>query len=370
MVGLAAAAAKAQPKGLGAGLRLRRPTTTTTTTTAMRRRGGAAAARGPQRGPSSPLLPQRRRSERPSLARPRAVQEVIGPLGDAWSVSGNGLPPQFAGIETQLFQASLLPELLYLWFLSRPEADAPKLVNTGARMLLLFIFATIPAGIAAKVQFGDSLANVDVLHGTSESLLTFSNLVLALGFSRALSPGGRDKEGAAIDLASGVPPFKGMATFVAITMAVCGGGFLAAHAGLVDAQLMQAEPGNALSLPTWAVHVSSVAEWTLAMALAWRYADTSGNQAWKGLSLAMGLNLLNAYTPCTWHVFYNAPAIGALVPLQALLTLTGSSARAFAAFRLGQEGKRIQVGHTHTHTHTHTHIFLSSLSRGRLHALN
>lgn len=39
---------------------------------------------------------------------------------------------------------------------------------------------------------------------------------------------------------------------------------------------VHAEPSNALSLPTWAIHVSSVIEWTAAMALVWRYADVSG----------------------------------------------------------------------------------------------
>ncbi|GMP80891.1 hypothetical protein CsSME_00035820 [Camellia sinensis var. sinensis] len=29
------------------------------------------------------------------------------------------------------------------------------------------------------------------------------------------------------------------------------------------------EPPNALSLPTWAIHVSSVVEWVMAMALVW-----------------------------------------------------------------------------------------------------
>ncbi|MED6167661.1 hypothetical protein PIB30_004880 [Stylosanthes scabra] len=47
------------------------------------------------------------------------------------------------------------------------------------------------------------------------------------------------------------------------------------------------EPPNALSLPTWAVHVSSVAEWIIAMALVWQYGDKSGHQAWKGLSWGM-----------------------------------------------------------------------------------
>jgi Protein of unknown function (DUF2499) len=39
---------------------------------------------------------------------------------------------------------------------------------------------------------------------------------------------------------------------------------------------VHAEPSNALSLPTWAIHVSSVIEWTAAMALVWRYADVKG----------------------------------------------------------------------------------------------
>ncbi|KAK9789926.1 hypothetical protein WJX73_006554 [Symbiochloris irregularis] len=45
-----------------------------------------------------------------------------------------------------------------------------------------------------------------------------------------------------------------------------GGAWAASHA----------EPGNALSLPTWAIHVSSVLEWLTAMGLFWRYADVTG----------------------------------------------------------------------------------------------
>lgn len=59
-------------------------------------------------------------------------------------------------------------------------------------------------------------------------------------------------------------------------------GFTAAVAALpllampATALGVHAEPANALSLPTWAIHVSSVIEWTAAMALVWRYADVSG----------------------------------------------------------------------------------------------
>jgi hypothetical protein len=38
------------------------------------------------------------------------------------------------------------------------------------------------------------------------------------------------------------------------------------------------EPANALSIPTWAVHVSSVIEWVTAMVLFWRLAEVSGTR--------------------------------------------------------------------------------------------
>lgn len=36
------------------------------------------------------------------------------------------------------------------------------------------------------------------------------------------------------------------------------------------------EPDNALSLPTWIIHISSVIEWAIAMALVWKYAEVTG----------------------------------------------------------------------------------------------
>ena len=46
----------------------------------------------------------------------RAVADVAV---DAWSVSGGTtLGARFAGVESKLFQASLLPYLVYLWFLA------------------------------------------------------------------------------------------------------------------------------------------------------------------------------------------------------------------------------------------------------------
>ncbi|XP_073220579.1 uncharacterized protein [Cicer arietinum] len=76
-------------------------------------------------------------------------------------------------------------------------------------------------------------------------------------------------------------------------------------------QLELHEPSNALSLPTWAVHVSSVVEWIIAMALVWQYGEKSGYQAWKGLSWGM-----------------------VLVALQAALTVIGNVTMCIAAYRI------------------------------------
>ncbi|XRB11721.1 hypothetical protein RI054_03g15540 [Pseudoscourfieldia marina] len=245
---------------------------------------------------------------------------------DAWSVTANGLPTALAGIETKLFQAGLAPYLVYLWFLGQPQTKTPPLTNFGARFLLLFVFATIPAGIVAKTVYGDILSNVDVLHGSSEALLTLSNLFFALGFARALAAETQDSD------VSGDVPFKGVGKLVAVALAGCGALAFAAPALLGG--VMHDEPTNALSLPTWAVHVSSITEWSVAMSLVWAYGDASGNQAWKGLTWAMAPFLASGLSACTFHVFYNVPELGALVPLQALLTLSGNTACAFAAYRI------------------------------------
>jgi hypothetical protein len=69
---------------------------------------------------------------------------------------------------------------------------------------------------------------------------------------------------------------------------------------------LHGEPSNALSLPTWAVHTSSVIEWVTAMGLMWKYAQVSGNSTWKGMTWGMMPCMGSALCACTWHFFYNA----------------------------------------------------------------
>ncbi|XP_062194730.1 uncharacterized protein LOC133897917 [Phragmites australis] len=103
------------------------------------------------------------------------------------------------------------------------------------------------------------------------------------------------------------------------------------------------EPANALSLPTWAVHVSSVAEWVTAMWLVWDYGERTGLRGWKGLSWGMVPLLGGAMCACTWHFFYNSESLEVLVALQGALTVIGNITMYIAAYRIfkaSQEGSQ------------------------------
>ena len=91
---------------------------------------------------------------------------------------------------------------------------------------------------------------------------------------------------------------------------------------------------HSLSIPTWVIHISSVLEWMVAIALIWRYAAVTANAAWRSLSWAMFPALASAMCACTWHFFENAPDLQWLVPLQAGLTLVGNIALLWAASRI------------------------------------
>ncbi len=84
-----------------------------------------------------------------------------------------------------LFALSLFPYLGFLWFLTR-SGQMPRLALIGFYMTLVFVGVTIPAGIYAKVAYGESLANVDWLHGGAEVFLTLSNILIVLGFRQAI----------------------------------------------------------------------------------------------------------------------------------------------------------------------------------------
>ncbi|XAR70390.1 hypothetical protein NMG60_11027233 [Bertholletia excelsa] len=135
---------------------------------------------------------------------------------------------------------------------------------------------------------------------------------------------------------------------ITMTTALLGAGFALTLAGSASAlelplsgsSLPLYEPPNALSLPTWVVHVSSVVEWATAMALVWQYGEKSGYESWKGLSWGMVPLLAGALCACTWHFFYNSEDLEVLVALQAALTVMGNATMCLAAYRIYKSSER------------------------------
>lgn len=84
-----------------------------------------------------------------------------------------------------LFALSLFPYLGFLWFLTRSR-QTPRLALIGFYVLLIFVALTIPAGIYARIHYNDVLANIDWLHGGAEFFLTLSNILVVLGFAKAI----------------------------------------------------------------------------------------------------------------------------------------------------------------------------------------
>ncbi|NCJ08486.1 DUF3593 domain-containing protein [Synechococcales cyanobacterium C] len=84
-----------------------------------------------------------------------------------------------------LFALSLFPYLGFLWFLTQSQ-QAPRLALVGFYMTLVFVAVTIPVGIYAQQVYGQTLANVDGLHGGAEVFLTLANILVVLGFRQAL----------------------------------------------------------------------------------------------------------------------------------------------------------------------------------------
>ena len=91
-----------------------------------------------------------------------------------------------------LFAISLFPYIGFLWFITNSD-KVPKLAVIGFYVLLIFVGVTIPAGLYAESHYGTSLANVDWLHGSAESFLALSNILVVLGFRQVVIA--KEKEG-------------------------------------------------------------------------------------------------------------------------------------------------------------------------------
>ena len=235
-----------------------------------------------------------------------------------------------------LFGASLFPWLAMLYWLKHPLTNAPSGVSFGLTFLLAFVFGSIPAAISAGAFYGVSLADSDFLHGAAESLLAITNCVVVLGFRSALD--GTQTDAGTSQLRTAATALGGLAALSAI--AVVASGDPTVHTpwlggiGNLPSDLWAGEPANALSVPTWIIHTSSLVEWLVAMGLAWRYAEYTNEPRWKGVTWGMLPLHTSGIVACTYHLFYNGPAVTWCVALQAGMTCLGNTTLAIACLRL------------------------------------
>ena len=108
----------------------------------------------------------------------------FGLLDQAWGV-GIDQKTLTETIPQNLFAFSIVPYIGFLYHLTKSK-DTPKLTLFGFYFLLVFVFATIPAGIYAKNVYHTTLANVDYLHGSAEFMLTLTNLFVVLGLQQKI----------------------------------------------------------------------------------------------------------------------------------------------------------------------------------------
>jgi hypothetical protein len=283
-----------------------------------------------------------------SVAAPRALiaPETPGLVAGAFLLADGGFSSTADELAGSLFGASLFPWLAMLYWIKQPAVEAPSGVSFGLTFLLAFVFGSIPAAIGAGSLYGVSLADADWLHGAAESLLAITNCIVVLGFRSALASG--DARGGAVPAASdnaSIAQLRTVATALgalsavsAISLFASGGAEIhtpwLGGIGNLPASLWPAEPENALSVPTWIIHTSSLVEWLVAMGLAWRYAEVSGQPRWRGVTWGMLPLHTSGIIACTYHLFYNAPAISWCVALQAGMTCVGNTTLAYACYRL------------------------------------
>lgn len=256
------------------------------------------------------------------------AQDVAG-LADVSSLL-TSFSDQAGNINGVLFQASLPAYLIFLYFLSYKKNNTPPLVFFGFAFLLVFVLLTIPAGIISKNTFSVILADSDWLHGSAESLLTCTNIMIVLGFRGALTG---DQDLADNSNARGLSAFWLVAVIATLAVGVSlGFGAHTPFLGGLGALEVAAEPVNALSVPTWIVHWSTVFEFLIAMSLAWTYADAVGNPKWKGLTWGMFPSSVSSVFALTFHIFYNQ--IPWILTGQAVCTFIGNSTLAIATYRI------------------------------------
>ena len=100
---------------------------------------------------------------------------------------------EYQSLIAAFYQSSLLPFLIFLYFISFRGNKTPDLALFGWKFILVFFTSTIVGQIVSKGKYGRSMVEVDWLHGGSEALLGASNVLIYIGFHNATKT--RTKEG-------------------------------------------------------------------------------------------------------------------------------------------------------------------------------
>lgn len=113
-----------------------------------------------------------------NLMDPSSIMDTASGFVDNASSNLLSFTDQGQNLAGIFFQASLLPYLLFLYFLSFRANRISDLGNFGFQFVLIFVVSTIPSGIISKAVYGESLANFDLLHGAAETMLTVANVLI------------------------------------------------------------------------------------------------------------------------------------------------------------------------------------------------
>ncbi|CAL6304990.1 unnamed protein product [Bathycoccus prasinos] len=282
-------------------------------------------------------------------------------------------------IASPLFALSVVPYLLFLKNLWRAETATSEQRYAFAT-LLVFVLISIPAEVYTKERYDTVLSNIDSLHFLIQSAISLTNLRILLAFrddfdlttstsssttttttttTTQLTAADIGRPGAAVEAVAGVillstgilmalddrlidlssidfqatsetsVKFMGSVT---LTIQNC------SFTSLLN---VQAPPSNALSVPTWGVHVFSLVEWLVAMGFVWDYGTRTQHRGWKLLTLAMLPLHASGICAVTQHFFNNDPSLEWLVALQGAFTMGGNISLLYAAKVLANEEPRL-----------------------------
>ena len=288
-------------------------------------------------------------------------------------------------LASPLFALSVAPYLLFLRAMyAAPSATDEQRASFAT--LLLFVIVSIPAEAYTQEAYGTVLSNIDALHFLIQAAISLTNLRIVLAFRnpefddprnelerRVLGSiggggwiGGEDSEAEAVGDSD-------VREAVGVGSSFRPGALVEAAAGLalvstfglmaLDARLVSASdllpgfpeswrvaaesgvsafrtvakggsealafgqppgPPNALSVPTWGVHVFSLVEWLVAMGLVWDRAGRTSNAGWRKLTWGMLPLHASGVCACAQHFFNNAADLEWLVAAQGALTMAGN----------------------------------------------